>query len=73
MMEDIIEKRVGDWFRIVNSYLEELDITWDSLYTLTKREIKTLTINYDTWLWEKELKDKKNPKVLQGRKGKTGI
>ena len=31
MMEDIIKKRVGEWFSIVNSYLEELGITWDLL------------------------------------------
>ena len=70
MMEDIIEKRVGDWYRTVNSYLKELDITWDSLYTLTKREIKTLTTNHDTWLWEKELNEKKILKFYREGKGK---
>ena len=70
MMEDIIDKKVGDWFRIVDSYLDELNITWDSLYTLTKREIKTLTINYDTLLWEKELKDRKILKYYKEGKGK---
>ena len=70
LMEDIIKKRVGDWYRIVNSYLEELNITWDSLYTLTKKEIKTLTLNYDTWLWEKELNEKKILKYYREGKGK---
>ena len=70
MMEDIIKKGVGDWFRIVDSYLEELNITWDSLYTLTKKEIKTLTLNYDTWLWEKELNEKRILKYYREGKGK---
>ena len=72
MMEDIINKRVGEWFRIVNSYLEELNITWDLLYILTKREIKALTRNYDTLLWEKELKDRKILKYYKEGKGKLG-
>ena len=72
MMEDIINKRVGEWFRIVNSYLEELNITWDLLYILTKGEIKTLTRNYDTLLWEKELRDRKILKYYKEGKGKLG-
>ena len=72
MMEDIISKRVGEWFRIVNSYIEELNITWDLLYILTKGEIKTLTRNYDTQLWEKELRDRKILKYYKEGKGKLG-
>ena len=72
MMEDIISKRVGEWFRIVNSYIEELNITWDLLYILTKEEIKTLTRNYDTLLWEKELRDRKILKYYKEGKEKLG-
>ena len=53
MMENTIKKKVGDWYWTVNSYLEELGITWEILYTLTKGEIKTMTQNYDTLLWER--------------------
>ena len=35
LMEDTIKREVGDWYNITNSYLEELGITWDSLYILT--------------------------------------
>ena len=70
LMEDIIKREVGDWYNIVNSYLEELGITWDSLYTLTKKEIKTLTQNYDTWQWEKEMSEKKILKYYREGKGK---
>merc|ERR1711895_347532 len=72
MMEDIIRKKIGEWFKIVNSYLEELSITWDLLYILTKGEIKTLTRNYDTQLWEKELRDRKILKYYKEGKGKLG-
>ena len=31
MMADTIKKKVGNWFWTVNSYLEELGITWEEL------------------------------------------
>ena len=46
-MEDTIKRKKGKWYATINSYLRELGITWDMLYTLTKSEIKTLTRNYD--------------------------
>ena len=54
----------------VSSYLKELGITWDMLYTLTKSEIKTLTRHYDTLQWEKELKEKKILKYYKEGNGK---
>ena len=35
-----------------------------------KKEIKTLTLNYDTWLWEKELNEKRILKYYREGKGK---
>merc|ERR1712033_76390 len=70
MMEDTIKKKKGIWYVTVSSYLEELGITWDMLYTLTKSEIKTLTRHYDTLQWEKELKEKKILKYYKEGKGK---
>merc|ERR1712121_325541 len=70
MMEDAIKKKKGIWYVTVSSYLKELGITWDMLYTLTKSEIKTLTRHYDTLLWEKELKEKKILKYYKEGKGK---
>ena len=72
MMEDTIKKKVGDWYWTVNSYLEELGITWEILYTMTKGEIKTMTKNYDTLLWEKDLREKKILKYYKEGKGKMG-
>ena len=70
MMEDTIKKKKGNWYWTVNSYLEELGITWETLYTLTKSEIKTITRNYDTLLWEKDLNEKKILKYYKEGKGK---
>ena len=70
MMEDTIKKQKGIWYVTISSYLKELGITWDMLYTLTKSEIKTLTRHYDTQLWEKELKEKKILKYYKEGKGK---
>merc|ERR1711895_52884 len=46
----------------INSYLKELRITWDMLYTLTR--------HHDTQLWKKELKEKKILKYYKEGKGK---
>ena len=70
MMEDTIKRKKGNWYITVNSYLKELGITWEKLYTLTKSEIKALTRNYDTSQWEKELKEKKILKYYNEGKGK---
>ena len=70
MMEDTIKKKKGNWYVTVSSYLKELGITWEILYTLTKSEIKTLTRHYDTLLWEKDLKEKKILKYYKEGKGK---
>merc|ERR1712002_1089238 len=70
MMEDTIKRKKGKWYATINSYLNELGITWDMLYTLTKSEIKTLTRHHDTQQWEKELKEKKILKYYKEGKGK---
>ena len=72
MMADIIKKKVGNWYWTVNSYLEELGITWDELYDMTKSEIKTLIRKYDTQIWEKDLKEKVILLYYREGKGKMG-
>ena len=42
------------------------------MYTLTKKEIKTLTINYDNAQWENELKERKTLKYYKIGKLKIG-
>merc|ERR1712002_986132 len=72
MMEDTIRRKKGKWYTTTNSYIEELIITWDMLYTLTKSEIKTLTRNHDNQQWERELKEKKILKYYREGKRKMG-
>ena len=72
MMEDIIKRKKGKWFITTNSYIEELNITWDMLYTLTKNDIKALTRNYDNLQWENELKERKTLKYYKEGKIKIG-
>merc|ERR1711895_321139 len=69
MMADTIKKKVGNWSWTVNSYLEELGITWEELYDMTKGEIKTITRRYDTQIWEKNLREKSI--LLYYREGKV--
>ena len=72
MMEDVIRKKKGKWYKTTNSYIEELNITWDMLYTLTKKEIKALTRNHDNSQWENELKERKTLKYYKEGKIKIG-
>merc|ERR1712121_491362 len=72
MMEDNIRRKKGKWYITTNSYIEELNITWDMLYTLTKNEIKALTRNYDNLQWENELKERKTLKYYKEGKIKIG-
>merc|ERR1712033_56072 len=62
MMEDSIRRKKGKWYITTNSYIEELNITWDMLYILTKNDIKALTRNHDNQQWENELKERKTLK-----------
>merc|ERR1712050_95748 len=32
MMEDVIRRKKGKWYKTVNSYIEELNIAWDMMY-----------------------------------------
>merc|ERR1712033_155832 len=72
MMEDSIRRKKGKWYITTNSYIEELNITWDMLYTLTKKEIKALTRNHDNAQWENELKERKTLKYYKEGKPKIG-
>ena len=72
MMEDVIRRGKGKWYKTVNSYIEELNITWDMLYTMTKKEIKVLTNRHDDKQWEDELNQRKTLKYYKAGKKKIG-
>ena len=71
MMLDTIEQKVGNWYKTVNSYVEELGISWEKLYKMTKGEIKSIIRKYDTQAWKKNLEEKST--LLYYKEGKTKI
>merc|ERR1712120_103765 len=71
MMLDIIKMKVGNWYRIVNSYLKEFKINWEDIYKMTKEDINKIIKIYDTQLWIKTLEEKSTLKYY--REGKISI
>ena len=53
MMLDTIEKGKGKWYRAINDYRNELELSWDDLKSLDKPTLKNLIQIYDTDEWEK--------------------
>merc|ERR1711891_22371 len=53
MMKDIIKMKKGNWYRVVNSYLKELKIDWEDIYSMTKEDINKMMLEYDTKEWIK--------------------
>ena len=58
MMLDTIKMKVGNWYKIVNSYLIELGIDWEDIYGMTKEDINCMMKIYDTQLWKNNLEKK---------------
>ena len=71
MMKDTIETRRGRWYSNVNSYREELGITWKTLFGMTKEGLKKAVRIYDTKVWESNLASKSTLKHYA--EGKTRI
>ena len=71
LMQDTIDTGRGRWYSNVNSYREELDITWEELYGMTKEELKKRVRLYDTEMWKLNLASKSTLKYYA--EGKTGI
>merc|ERR1712033_161466 len=72
MGQDIIKMKKGNWYRMVNSYLKELEIDWKDIYEMTKEDINKMMKNYDTKLWNKTLEEKKTLKYYREGKEKMG-
>ena len=53
MMLDTITKGKGKWYRAINDYRNELELSWDDLKSLDKPTLKNLIQIYDTDEWEK--------------------
>jgi len=72
MMEDLIKLKKGNWYRMVNSYLKELEIDWKDIYEMTKEDINKMMKNYDTKLWNKTLEEKSTLKYYKEGKERMG-
>ena len=72
MMLDTIKMKVGSWYRIVNSYLIELGIDWEDIYSMTKEDIKSMIRIYDTHIWRNNLEKKSTLKYYKEGKTKMG-
>merc|ERR1712121_248193 len=72
MMLDTIKMKVGNWYKIVNSYLIELGIDWEDIYGMTKEDINCMMKIYDTQLWKDNLEKKTTLKYYKEGKIKMG-
>ena len=59
MMKDAITRKKGKWYRMVNKYREELNLTWKELVEMDRSTLKKCIRKYDNDLWEQGLRDKK--------------
>ena len=53
MMLETIEKGKGKWYRAINEYRNDLELSWDDLKNLDKPTLKNMIQIYDTDEWEK--------------------
>jgi len=72
MMKDTIRMKKGNWYRVVNSYLEELKIDWEDIYSMTKDDINKMMLEYDTKEWIKDLEEKSTLKYYKEGKESMG-
>jgi len=70
-MSDTIKTKKGRWFKLTNSYREELKMTWKELFTISKEALKKRIRVYDTHLWKLDLASKSTLKYYAV--GKTEI
>ena len=72
MMLDTIETEKGHWYTNINSYREELEISWKELFTMSKKELKSRIRTYDTEKWNTSLESKSTLKYYVQGKTKIG-
>ena len=58
MMKDTLEKKKGKWYRAIDEYREELELTWESLEDMDRTTLKRVVKAYDTEKWNDGLRNK---------------
>ena len=71
-MLDMIERKKGKWYETINKYRQDLDLTWEKLLSMNRKELKKCINKYDTKLWEKWIEESKVLKLYAKEKGKIG-
>ena len=71
LMLDTIKTKKGRWYKLTNSYREELKMTWEEVYEIPKEVLKKKIREYDTLLWKLDLTNKTTLKYYA--MGKTEI
>ena len=72
MIADTIETERAHWYTNINSYREELGISWDVLLAMSKKELKRRIKIYDTEKWHLGLESKSTMKYYAQGKTKFG-
>ena len=52
MMIDTLNKRKGRWYRAIDGYREELELSWETLYKTDRPTLKKRVRKYDTEKWK---------------------
>ena len=71
MMLDTIETKKGRWYTNINTYREELGISWEELYAMSKKDLKRRIKIHDTEKWNLSLESM--PTLRYYAQGKTEI
>merc|ERR1711874_959448 len=53
MMKHTIDKEKGRWFKTINEYRIELNISWEDLENMDRASLKMIVREYDTDKWKK--------------------
>ena len=58
MMLHTISMEKGRWYKALNGYREELNISWEDLQKIDKANLKGMIKTYDTDKWIKGITEK---------------
>ena len=72
MMLDTINRKKGKWYSTVDKYRQGLEISWEELLKMDRKELKKCINRYDTKLWEKGIEESKVLKLYAQEKRKIG-
>ena len=73
MMLHTISSEKGRWFKTINSYREELRISWDDLQKMDKPTLKNMIKTYDTDKWIEGMTEKISLRYYLQEKEKNRI